>query len=135
MKKRQGKRNGMDAFAFVDISSMSKANLHPQSDLLAQNTTNLNATQSTPPHTVTQPKVVNVVHREIDGDHVSTLNMFANIVPSLPSIESTSRSQILNNSANDEVSYESYHPMLIDESDVVIPELDDIVNQQARRQV
>ena len=138
MKKKhwQGRRNEVEAFTFVNVSSRSKANLHPQSDLPTQITTN--ATQSTLPHTIVQPKVVNVVHQEIDGDHISTFNMLApNAVPSLPSesIKSTSStSQILNDSANDDV---SYHPMLIDEleSDVMIPELDDIFNQQTRRQV
>lgn len=120
----------MEAFTFVDISSMSKAtssNLHPQSDL-AQTTTNTVNT--------TQPKVMNVVHREIDGDRISTLNKLANAVPSLPSIasESTSTtSQTLDNSTNDEV---SYHSMSIDEPDVAIPELDDMIsNQPFRRQV
>ena len=109
---------------------MSKANIS-QSDLLTQN-----ATQSTLPHTITRPKVTNVVHREIDGDRISTLNVLTNAAPSLPSIVSTSStSQILNNSANDKVSYESYHPISIDEPDVMIPELDDIFNQQSRRQV
>ena len=119
----------MEAFTFVDISSesMSKAtssNLHPQSDL-AQTTTDT---------TLAQPKVMNIVHREIDGDRISTLNKLANAVPSLPSIasESTSTSQTLDNSTNDEV---SYHSMLIDEPDVAIPELDDISNQPFRRQV
>lgn len=132
MKKKQGRRNrdDVEAFNFVNVSSMSKTNLHSQSDQITTN-----ATQRTQPHTtVTQPKVVNVIHREIDGDRISTLNILANAVPSLPSssITSTSTSQILNNSANDEV---SYHPMLIDEPDVMIPELDDISNQQSRRQV
>lgn len=128
MKNKKGKRNEVEAFTFVNISSMSKINLHPQSDL-AQTTTN--TTQSTLPHTasITQPKVMNVVHREIDGDCISTLNKLANLnaVPSLPSIasESTTTSQTLDNSADDEV---SYHSMLIDESDVVILELDDTFN-------
>ena len=131
MKNKQGRRNEVEAFTFVNISSMSKANLHSQSDQIATN-----ATQSTQPHTsiIPQPKVVNIIHREIDGDRISTLNMLANAVPSLSSITSTSTttSQIANISANDEV---SYHPMLIDEPEVVIPELDDISNQQSRRQV
>ena len=95
--------------------------------------------QSALPHTVTYSKVTNVVHQEINEDCVSTLNTLKNTVSSLPPItsESTSTSQILNNSVNNEVSYHPIHPMLIDEPDLdtFIPELEDVTNQESQKQV
>ena len=154
MKKRQrDRRNEAEPFTFVNISTTSTTDLHSQRNLLSPSqttnllspsqTTNLlspsqtttSTTQSALPHTVTYSKVMNVTHREIDGDHVSTINMLKNTVSSLPPITSTtSTSQILNDSDNDEV---SYHPMLFDEPDLdtLIPELEDVRNQESRRQV
>jgi hypothetical protein len=132
MKRQRDRRNEAEAFTFVNTLIRSIADLCSQSNLLPQITTD--TSQSTQPHTITYPKVTNVVHREIDGQRVSTLNTLKNTVSSLPPITSTSTTQNLNNPVNDEV---SYHPMLIDEPDfdTVIPELENALNQESRRQV
>ena len=134
MKKKRDRRNEAEAFTFINstVSTTSKADLHSPSDSLPQTTTN--TTQGTLPHATTYSKVVNVVHREINGDRVATFNTLKNSVSHLPPIMSTSTSQVMDNSVDDEV---SYHPMFIDEPDLdtAVPELEDVINEDSRKQV